>query len=283
MAVVALLVHPARPEAAVLAGEAVRRLEADGHEARLLAGGAEGAEPAAVADVTADELAGTDLAVSIGGDGTFLRLVAVAHAARVPVLGVNLGRLGYLLEVAPERLTEVLQRALAGELATEERTVVSVTTRRAAGGRWVALNEVVVQKTAAGHMVHLVTSIDGEPFLSYFADGVLVAAPTGSTAYNLSAGGPIISPLLRCMVLTPVAPHLSVGSSVVLHPDQVVAVEVAQVRPAVLVVDGREVAHLSPGEVVEARVDPEPLRMLALGERGFVALLRSTLAPRPAS
>ena len=167
-------------------------------------------------DLFRADLAGADLAVSLGGDGTFLRLVPLAYAAGIPVLGVNFGRLGYLLEVEPGRFQEALGRALAGDVALEERTVLAVTVKGdlapapgddrslpgdGAGdgwdGRWwVALNEMVTEKTVPGHMVHLSTAIDGEPFLTYKADGVLVATPTGSTAYNLSAGGPVVAPRL---------------------------------------------------------------------------------------
>lgn len=306
MTTVALLVHPARPEAARLADEAVAWLEARGHVARLLsvpgfapeAGGVNGgpasSDPAG-SDLAGSDLAGSDLAVSLGGDGTFLRLVPLAYRAGVPVLGVNFGRLGYLLEVAPDRFLASLARAVAGDVAIEERTVISVSvdggltdaatgdrsaTVRADGGRqWVALNEMVVEKTVPGHMVALATTIDGEPAFTYQADGVLVATPTGSTAYNLSAGGPILSPRFAAMILTPVAPHLSIDRSLVLHPDQVVTVAVGKTRPAVLVIDGREIGELCPGAEVVCQVAPTPLRVVTLGERGFAGLLRSTLAP----
>lgn len=301
MATVAILVNPARTEARQLIADAVPWLAAQGHEAQVLqlpgADRAAGQVPAG--DLLGADLSGADLAVSLGGDGTFLRLVPLAYAAGIPVLGVNFGRLGYLLEVAPDRFQEALGRALTGDVAIEERTVLAVTvngaltsapgddrslpgdgTGRGREGRWwVALNEMVTEKTVPGHMVHLSTAIDGEPCLSYQADGVLVATPTGSTAYNLSAGGPVVSSRLRAMVLTPVAPHLSIDRSLVLQPDQVVTVGVLGGRPAVLVVDGREVGRLSPGAEVACRVAPEPVRFVSLGERGFAGLLRKTLAP----
>jgi len=294
VATVALLVHPTRPEAARLAATAVRWLEGAGHVARLLAppDGAGTSEPGPPA---AAGLVGADLAVSLGGDGTFLRLVPAAYDAGIPVLGVNFGRLGYLLEVVPDRLIESLSRAVVGDVEIEERTVIAVTV---AGGltdattedpvaavqpdgsrRWVALNEMVVEKTVPGHMVSLSTAIDGEPCFTYMADGVLVATPTGSTAYNLSAGGPIISPAMAAMILTPVAPHLSIDRSLVLHPDQVLTVAVGEARPAVLVIDGREIGELCPGAEVACSVAERPMRFVSLGERGFAGLLRSTLAP----
>ncbi len=285
MTTVAFLVHPTRQDAAELAKEAAAWLESHGHRARMLAG------EARLSDA---DLGDAELAVSLGGDGTFLRLVPMAYACRIPVMGVNFGRLGYLLEVKPTQLLSALERAVRGEVVFEERTMLSVTVEgkfeMAAdedrslpgdGGRWwVALNEAVVEKTVPGHTVSLSTAIDGEAGLSYKADGVLVATPTGSTAYNLSAGGPVLSPGLRAVVLTPVAPHLTVGSSVVLHPDQVVEVSVDESRPAVLVVDGREVGKLSPGGTVRCAVAPEPIRFVSLGQRGFAGRLRKTLAHR---
>jgi NAD+ kinase len=277
-------------------------LASRGHEARVLrlpdADRASGRVPGGELDRA--DLTGADLAVSLGGDGTFLRLVPLAYAAGIPVLGVNFGRLGYLLEVEPDRLTDALARTLAGDVTIEERVALAVTVDGSLepapgddrslqgggpqGGRWwVALNEMVTEKTVPGHMVHLTTSIDADRCLTYLADGVLVATPTGSTAYNLSAGGPVMAARMRAMVVTPVAPHLAIDRSLVLSPDQEVTVRVDGGRPAVLVVDGREVGRLSPGAEVRCRVAPDPVRLVTLGERGFAGLLRRTLTlePRP--
>jgi len=296
VATVAILVNPARADARKLIADTVPWLEARGHRARVLelstADRAAGQVPAG--DLDGADLSDSDLAVSVGGDGTFLRLVPMAYAAGIPVLGVNFGRLGYLLEVEPNGFHEALEAALGKGAGIEERTVLTVRVAgelaRAEGddrsltdeqgnGWWVALNEVVAEKAVPGHMVHLSTTIDDEPFLAYKADGVLVATPTGSTAYNLSAGGPLVATRLRAMVLTPVAPHLTFDRSLVLSSEQVVTVGVRGGRPAVLVVDGREVGRLSPGAEVTCRVAPEPLRMVSLGKRGFADLLRRTVAP----
>lgn len=299
MATIAILVNPARNDAAALAASTVDWLVNEGHVVHSLrladADRAAGQVPAG--DLTHADIAGADLAISLGGDGTFLRLVPLAYAAGVPLFGVNFGRLGYLLEVEPEHLRQVLQRALGGEVRTEERVVLAVTVNgefaQAAGDDrslagdgitspvgtrwWVALNEMVTEKTVPGHMVSLSTAIDDEAFVSYKADGVLVATPTGSTAYNLSAGGPVISPTLAAMVLTPVAPHMMIERSVVLRADQVVTVTVEPGRPAVLVIDGREAGRLAPGAQVVCRVAPARLRVIAPGQRGFAGPLRATL------
>jgi NAD+ kinase len=299
MASVVILVNPARQEAGALADTITPWLGAQGHDVEVLrladADRAAGRVPAG--DLSAADLRGADLALSLGGDGTFLRLVPLAYAAGVPVLGVNFGRLGYLLEVEPDRLQDVLGPTLDGGVRTEERAVLAVTVdgsftpasgddRSLQGdGRacpvgdrwWVALNEMVLEKTVPGHMVTLSTSVDGERFLEYKADGVLVATPTGSTAYNLSAGGPVLSPRLPAMVLTPVAPHLAIDRSLVLRADQAVTVQVLPGRPAVLVVDGREAGRVEPGTEVTCRVAPEPLRVVCPGDRGFARPLRAAL------
>lgn len=299
MAFVVILVNPARRAAAALAESAESWLAAGGHSVEVLhladADRAAGRVPAG--ELSAADLGGADLALSLGGDGTFLRLVPLAYAADVPVLGVNFGRLGYLLEVEPARLQSVLDQALAGAVPVEERSVLAVTVTGAltpapgddrslegdgqacpVGERWwVALNEMVLEKTVPGHMVTLSTAVDGERFLDYKADGVLVATPTGSTAYNLSAGGPVLSPGLPAMVLTPVAPHLAIDRSVVLRADQVVTVGILPGRPAVLVIDGREVGRLAPDAEVACRVAARPLQVVCPGERGFAAPLRAVL------
>lgn len=299
MATVVILVNPARPDAARIASETVDWLERGDHEARLLrlapADRAEGNVPAG--DLSGADLSGADLAVSLGGDGTFLRLVPLAYRARLPVLGVNFGRLGYLLEVEPGALFDTLERTLSGEATVDDRMVLAVTVSGGLapargddrslegdgvvcplGDRWwVALNEMVVEKTVPGHMVALVTAVDGEEFLSYKADGVVVASPTGSTAYNLSAGGPVLAPNIPAMVMTPVAPHLSIDRSLVLRADQEATVRVLPPRPAVLVVDGREAGRLSPGAEVTCRVAPGWLRVVCGSERSFAGRLRRAL------
>ncbi len=299
MATVVILVNPARADAARLASEAAEWLAHRHHDAQVLrlapADRAEGHVPAG--DLSGADLAGADLAVSLGGDGTFLRLVPLAYRARVPVLGVNFGRLGYLLEVEPAALFETLERTLADDAPVEDRLLLAVTV---AGGLthahgddrslqgdgvvcpegerwWVALNEMVVEKTVPGHMVSLATAVDGEEFLSYKADGVMVASPTGSTAYNLSAGGPVLAPNLPAMVMTPVAAHLAIDRSLVLRADQEATVTVLPPRPAVLVVDGREAGRLSPYAEVACRVAPGWLRVVCAGDRKFAGRLRRAL------
>jgi NAD+ kinase len=223
-----------------------------------------------------------DLAVSLGGDGTMLRTVAMAAGRGIPVLGVNLGQLGYLTEVEPSALERALERFVAGDYEVQERMTLEVTITRAGNGPstdtgspFLVLNEAVVEKTVPGHTVRLAASIAGKPFVTYAADGLLVATPTGSTAYNLSARGPILSPLLRAIVVTPISPHMLFDRPFVLEPRQWLRLEVAGPRPGVLVVDGVSVAQLGPGDAVECREGPVNARFVSLGDLDFHAILRS--------
>jgi NAD+ kinase len=295
---VAILANPTNEEAGRLAAETAAWVTAAGHEARMLLieGPGQVQEDGAQVPLSGVELDGVDLAVSLGGDGTFLSLIPLAYAADVPILGVNLGRLGYLLPVEPADLQRVLRDALEGEIALDERSALAISVSGdldlvdgaessvvaagapSAGRWWLALNELVVEKTVPGHTVRLATAINAEAFLTYVADGLLVATPTGSTAYNISAGGPVVSPRLRSLLLTPIAPHLGFDRSIVLDESQVMSITVLDRRPAVLVIDGREVGRLAPGATVECRTAEKPVRFVAFGSGGFGTRLRATLA-----
>jgi NAD+ kinase len=299
MATVAILASPANEAAAKLAEDAAGWLHAEGHRVRTLFLGPPDLvdEDGTTSPLGAVSLAGVDLAVSLGGDGTFLRMIPLAHASGVPILGVNFGHLGYLLQVEPPDVETALARALSGDVVLEERWALTVTSdggqipvderdpsivlAESAEGtvrQWLALNEVVVERTYPGHTVRFTTDIDGQPFLKYVADGVLIATPTGSTAYNLSAGGPVLSPRLRSLVMTPIAPHLAFDRSVVLDVDQEVTVTIEGERPAVVVIDGRTVARIPPGSSMTCRTAADPVRFVTLAQQGFGTLLRNTLA-----
>jgi NAD+ kinase len=267
MAVVGFYVHPERPEAKVVAERAGAWLTAHGHRSTT----------AVRPDGTLD-VGDADLLVSLGGDGTLLRAVDLAVPVGVPVLGVNLGRLGYLTLEEPDGLEAALARFLAGDFEVEERMTMAVTVRDPDGAecaRGTALNEASVEKTVPGHTVRISASVDGRPFVTYAADGLVVATPTGSTAYNLSARGPILSPRLRAMVLTAVSPHMLFDRPLVLHPSERVGLTIEEPRPAVLAVDGLTVCRVEPGSVVECREGERPARLVTFGARDFHAILRA--------
>jgi NAD+ kinase len=214
-----------------------------------------------------------------------LRTVAMAAGRGIPILGVNLGQLGYLTEVEPAALEDALERFAAGDYRIEDRMTLEVTVTRAAtstfahptgaASSYLVLNEAVVEKTGSGHTVRLSASIAGRPFVTYLADGLLVCTPTGSTAYNLSARGPILSPRLRAIVVTPISAHMLFDRTIVLEPAQWFRLEVAGPRPGILVVDGVSVAELVPGDAVECREGPVNARLVTLGHRDFHSILRS--------
>jgi NAD+ kinase len=225
------------------------------------------------------ETASPSLLVSLGGDGTFLKAARRAHSLDVPVLGVNFGRVGYLLEVPPADLEQVIEEALAGSVSIELRSGLRIALHQPGTPTHsvFAINEVSVEKTVPGHVVRLATSIDGEDFMTFSADGVLIATPMGSTAYNLSAGGPVLAPGLDGYVMTPVAPHFALNRSLVLRSSQVVTLDVVGDRPAVCVVDGVEVGVLMPGHRVVCDQEPRRLKVVTLAEPGLGARLRESL------
>jgi len=267
MALIAFYTHPDRPEAAELAERAAAWLADRGHRS-IAALGADGS-------VAID---GADLLVSLGGDGTLLRAVVAALDLGIPVLGVNIGRLGYLTLVEPKDLESALAAFLDDTHQVEERMTLEVTVTGADGqplARRMALNEATVEKTVPGHTVRIATLIDGRPFVTYATDGLLVCTPTGSTAYNLSARGPVLSPRLRAIVVTPVSPHMIFDRPLVLDPAERLRLEVLEPRAAVLVVDGVTVCTLEPGATVDCREGDQPARLVSLGTRDFHAILRA--------
>jgi NAD+ kinase len=218
-----------------------------------------------------------DACLSLGGDGTMLRTSQLVSSHDVPILGVNAGRLGYLTEVDPEHMTEALDHWKAGQLSIEQRMLLEVTSDRPDGSTHLvgyALNEAVVYRSENGRSVEVLTSIDGEPFSDYLADGVIVATPTGSTAYSLSAGGPIVEPDFHALVLTPVAAHMVFNRSMILAPTTEVMLTVKGYRGAVLALDGRSMLDLEPGESVVCRGSNRTAKLLVHGDRDFHTVLK---------
>jgi NAD+ kinase len=272
MATIAMLLHHERREAHKLAIEAVDWLTQRKHEVRLPK------EDAAIidrADLGFEEEAlpdDCDLAISLGGDGTMLRTVDLVAPEGVPVLGVNVGQLGYLTEVEPSELFTALERVFKGEHRIEERMMLDV--RVGDGLEKSALNEAVIEKTPAGP-VRLLLSLDGEFFTTYAADGVIVATPTGSTAYSFSARGPIVDPAHRAMVITPVSPHMLFDRSMVLAPEATVRIEVQGHRPAIVSTDGQRLAELTDGEAVECTAASIPAKLVRFGGNNFHRILKA--------
>jgi NAD+ kinase len=283
VATVTFLVHPDRPDALALATDTATWLTGRGDTARILSfsGPDRVTEAGAEVDLGAVDLSDTTVAVSLGGDGTFLRVVRLAATGNVPVLGVNFGRVGYLPDLSPGQVRGALSKVFDGTATIEDRCALEVVISDRSPDDGVpallALNEVVIEKIDFGHTVRLATWVDGTEALTYSADGLIVATPTGSTAYNLSAGGPILAPTLRAMVVTPVAPHFSLDRSLVLTDTQEVRVEVAPDRSGALVIDGADVGRLAPGATVACRVAPQPVRVVRNEPQTFGGILRFRL------
>jgi NAD+ kinase len=209
-----------------------------------------------------------------------LRTVDLVSDDDVPVIGVNLGTLGYLTEVEPDRLEDALERFLAGDHGVETRMRMSVAVDAASWDRGApttlpALNEAVVGKAPTGQIVHLRVLVDDEELTTYAADGVIIATPTGSTAYAWSAGGPIVSPAHAALLLTPVAPHMVFDRSLVLPPTSVIRLEVVSSRPATLSVDGRAVGLLEAGEAVVCTAARSPAQLVTFEPRSFLRILKA--------
>ena len=213
--------------------------------------------------------------VSIGGDGTMLRSMAIAMELNSPVLGVNLGHLGYLAEVEPEEIKSALECLLEGGFDIEERIVAeAVVSATHAKHRYLAVNEIVVERQSSGHVIRGDVYIAGHFFLRYEADGIIVSTPTGSTAYNLSARGPILSPQANGLALTPLSPHMLFDRSMVLSPQESVEVQLAAGPNASLMVDGTVRCDLLPGERVRITVARERVRLIKLVNIPFHQVLK---------
>ncbi len=218
------------------------------------------------------------MAVSLGGDGTMLRTVALVAEADVPVIGVNFGQLGYLTDVEPEGLRSALEHFLAGDNEVEERMLLDVVIESSSVREThvVALNEAVLEKTSSGHTVRLEVDLDGTRFTPYAADGLIVATPTGSTAYAFSARGPIVEPTHRALLLTPVSPHMLFDRTLVLDPDAEVAphrVRAPARRPG----GRRSGSRRAPGRAmsVSCRAAGHVARLVTFGPRDFHAILKA--------
>ncbi len=273
---VGLLPHPGRPGAPALAEEIAAQLRAWGVEP--LIGYLEDV-PVPVGDETNYEgdspfrarLLEQDLLIALGGDGSLLRLGHFAGRHGVPMLGINLGRLGFLSEVQPHEWREVLRRVLDGDYWLEERAMLRAEHLRATElrGRYDLLNDVVVGRGYFHRPVRLHTSVDGAHLSTYMADGLIVATATGSTAYGLAVGGPILAPSLRDMLLLPIAPHMSLARAVVLGPESTVTVEVGTRDQALYVGDGTDEVPMADGDRLQVRISPHTCHFVRVQDRSY--------------
>ncbi|HET9852808.1 MAG TPA: NAD(+)/NADH kinase [Candidatus Limnocylindrales bacterium] len=224
------------------------------------------AEPAADREDLHRELPNTDVLVVLGGDGTFLRAARAVVRDDVPLLGINVGKVGFLSKVEATDLEKVLELLLGGEFILEPRMALEGRILRGGsplpGDQLVALNDIVVARGALARVVRLDTSIDESHLASFVADGLVVASPTGSTGYSFSAGGPILGPTARNLVVTPIAGYLTTIRSVVVGPEAVVRTRIVDAHEALVSVDGREDIPVRVGDIVEVRAIERPVRLV---------------------
>ncbi|MDP9068069.1 MAG: NAD(+)/NADH kinase [Actinomycetota bacterium] len=220
-----------------------------------------------------------DLVVALGGDGTVLRAAQVAHAADALLLGINLGTMGYLTEVEGDAPADALEWVLRGDFEVDARMMLQCELITGSETReFVGLNEVLVERASRRRLVRLEVTLGGESLAAFNADGLIVATPTGSTAYALSSGGPIVSPRAACLVLVPVNAHMIFSRPFVLSPDETVEIRLGEEgQTASLVLDGAEGCDFTTGSTIRVRRHPQPLRLVRLPGPGFVQRLRTKL------
>jgi NAD+ kinase len=279
---VLVVAHTGRPAALRNARLVADRLTAAGVNVRVLEpeAAALACPGADVVPAAPDAAAETEMVIVLGGDGTLLRAAELARPAGAPLLGVNLGHVGFLAETEPDDLAGAVDQVVEHKYVVEERMTVDVTVRHngTSTDTW-ALNEASVEKVARERMIEVVTEIDGHPLSRWACDGVVCATPTGSTAYAFSAGGPIVWPEVEALLMVPISAHALFAGPLVVSPRSVLAVEVpgspagpghegaarwSQTVGGVLWCDGRRSVDLAPGARVEVRRGTEPVLLARL-------------------
>ena len=244
------------------------RLTAAGIAVRTLAGefSSPGAHEVPASDTAAE---GAELVIVLGGDGSLLRAAELSRPAGVPLIGANLGHVGFLAEAEPDGLADLVERVVARDYAVEERMTIDVSVRRNGTGiasTW-ALNEATVEKAARERVIEVIIEIDGRPLSRWGGDGVVCSTPTGSTAYAFSAGGPVVWPEVEALLMVPISAHALFAPPMVVSPQSVLAVELivaSETSGAVLWCDGRRKVDLPPGARVEVRRGALPVLLARL-------------------
>lgn len=267
---IALVLHPSRASSAevgsTIAQEAARRgieVVSAPEDARRMTG-------VGVWDTSRSPLA--DVLVAVGGDGTVLAASHLSRQHDLPLLGVNAGNVGFLAEVEPAQIPEALDRLLAGTYRLSPRMTLEATLP---DGRVVTgLNDVVVEKAVSTQVVGIAVSVAGEGLVEYRTDAVIVATPTGSTAYTFSAGGPLVDPEIDVLVLTPVSPHNLFGRPIVFGPEVALEIAITSDRSARVNVDGHHHADLSPGDAITVVRGSRPVRLLRFNPSNFTRTVK---------
>ncbi len=279
MSVIAILTHHRKIEDSTIVFEVIDWLEKRGHQ--VIAPPADRVldfRPELRTDVR-KLVEETDFLIAFGGDGTILRAAEYVYEREIPVLGVNLGKLGFLTRVEPREVFEALEAALSGNAEKDRRMLLQCVLESKGGVvKSFALNECVISKTAGERMISLSIFVDGEYFLSYAADGVIFSTPTGSTAYSLSAGGPVLSPKSEAIVLTPICPHTLFMRSIVFSSQEVLKVVLnREDQPVSVKMDGKRVWKLEDeGEIIIRKSD-RYFTLLSFGKKSFYTIFKEKL------
>jgi len=262
---IGILHHPKKPDSLVLADQMAEFLRGHG---RTVWTGSAWDEPEALANV-----ADLDLLITLGGDGTMLRAARIGSRNGVPILGVKMGRVSFLAEVQPDAWREPLTKMLTGHYWLEERMLLDVAVNHgrepAANHSYLALNDVVVSRGSLARLITVNTWVDQSFLTGYRADGVIVATPTGCTGYALAAGGPILPPELKNILLIPICPHLSLNRPVVLSQGAAVSLQVEADYPAILTVDGQFEIELAADDRVEVRASQHVSHFVHMQDRDY--------------
>jgi len=267
---IVLVLHPFRSEAADIAVGFTAEASGRGHSVEVAEADSARVPRAEVRPVGAPITA--ELIVGVGGDGTVLEALRQGIEADAPVLGVNAGHMGFLTEIEPTTVGAALDAIEGGRFSLSERMTLSALLPDQAPV--LGINDAVIEKAVSQHVIRVAALVEGERLAGYRADGIVVATPTGSTAYNFSAGGPLVDPELDAFVVTPVAPHTLFGRTLVFAPGVKLRFEVEGDRPARINIDGRAQRDLEPGEAVEIVRGESRARFLRLAPRNFARSVR---------
>jgi len=274
-----------KPEAVTITGQLVEWLQPKGVEVYIEEEIGKSLRPNLTAPflnpVKREEIPShAEMIIVLGGDGTLLSVARLVGSHEVPILGVNLGGLGFLTEIRLEELYRVLERVIQGDFVTDERVVfhAAVIRRGERLAKFIVLNDAVINKGALARIIDLETTINGEYLTTFKSDGLIISTPTGSTAYNLSAGGPIVYPSLHCIIITPICPHTLTNRPIVIPDDvEVRAILKSRQQEVILTLDGQQGFVLEFGDVVEVKKAEGKILLIKSPYRHYFEVLRKKL------
>ena len=212
--------------------------------------------------------------VSVGGDGTLLGVVRKAFKYELPVLGINLGTLGFLTDLNMNQLPEFIEDLLKNNYKINQRMIIKGSIK---SKKFIAFNDIVISRKSISSMIKIAAKIDGKHFNSYFGDGVIISTPTGSTAYNLSVGGPIVYPLTEAFIVTPVAPHSLTQRPLVMPADFEIEFKITDNQGAVVIVDGQDIYEVEQNQSIKIKSAPKKAKMIHRVQRNYFEVLNEKL------